>query len=68
MGNVLGQSRRESIASEELLRLHTILKKCPGCGRQVVQRGATYCDICKNIEGDVDGNVIVLTDCPMVAF
>ena len=68
MGNASGQSRHETIASDEPFKSRTTLKKCPGCGRQVVQRGATYCDICKNIKGDVDGNVIVLTDFPFAAF
>ena len=48
--------------------LLTTLKKCPGCGRQVVERGATYCDICKNIQGDVDGNIIVIDKIPFAEF
>lgn len=62
------QSKREHAAAGEKIQPSTLLKKCPGCGRQVVGRGATYCDICKNIKGDVDGNIIVLTDFPFATL
>ncbi|MHB9038369.1 MAG: helix-turn-helix domain-containing protein [Armatimonadota bacterium] len=69
MGNAPGQSQDQSVASDEPFKSRSTLKKCPGCGRHVVERGATYCDLCKYIKGDdVDGNVIVLTNLPFSAF
>ena len=68
MDNADQQSKREHIMNGEASKSYTSLKKCPGCGRQVVEPGATYCDICENIKGDVDGNVIVLSDFPFASF
>ena len=68
MDNAGQKSNREHKANVEPSIPHTSIKKCPGCGRHVVERGATYCDICENIKGDVDGNVIVLSDFPFAAF
>lgn len=69
MDNAPGQSQQPNSASDEPFKSRTALKKCPGCGRYVVERGATYCDICKYIKGDdVDGNVIVIDRIPFAAF
>jgi len=68
MGNASRQIQHEDIASDEPFKSRSTLKKCPGCGRQVVERGATYYDICKNIQGDVDGNIIVINEIPFAAF
>jgi transposase len=65
MDNAPGQSQHLNSAFDEPFKSRSTLKKCPGCDRHVVERGATYCDLCKYIKGDdVDGNVIVLTDLP----
>ena len=69
MGNATGPNQHQNSESVEPLISRSGLKKCPGCGRHVVQRGATYCDICKYIKGDdVDGNVIVIDRIPFATF
>jgi len=40
---------------------------CRSCSRPIVDKSESYCDICKNIISETDGDVIVLSDMP-IAF
>ncbi len=43
----------------------TASRLCRSCGRPIVEKGASYCNICRNIVGETDGDVIVLSDMPI---
>ena len=68
MGQTGQQSRRENPENDELPGPRAAVKLCRGCGRPIVGRGATHCELCRTIEGGSDGEVIALTKMPFATF
>jgi len=57
-----GKAETPTVSAEQVLR------RCPRCGRSVLRRGQSYCDICRSVEDAEDGDVIVVSHIPIASF
>lgn len=68
MGKQGQKSQHENSMCNEPFESRAAAKLCRGCGRPLVGQSKNYCNLCRNIDGGVDGEVIVPTSIPLVSF
>ena len=68
MGKQGQKSQHENPMCDEPFESRAATKLCRGCGRPIVGQSKNYCDLCRTIDGDSDGDVIVPTSIPLVSF